>query len=82
MPTGELLVRFTQLGSVFPFFRNHSAFGTANQEPWAFGQPFETLCRQAIELRYRLLPYIYTASRGVESDRCAHRAGAGLRLPG
>jgi alpha-glucosidase len=58
---GELLVRFTQLGSVFPFFRNHSAFGTANQEPWAFGQPFEALCRRAIELRYRLLPYIYTA---------------------
>ena len=58
---GELLVRFTQLGSVFPFFRNHSAFGTANQEPWAFGQPFEALCRRAIELRYQLLPYIYTA---------------------
>jgi alpha-glucosidase len=58
---GELLVRFMQLGSVFPFFRNHSAFGTANQEPWAFGQPFESLCRRAIELRYQLLPYIYTA---------------------
>ncbi len=58
--TGELLVRFTQLGAVFPFFRNHSAMETPAQEPWAFGQPFETLCRQAIELRYQLLPYLYT----------------------
>jgi len=59
---GELLVRFTQLGSVFPFFRNHSALETPSQEPWAFGQPFEAMCRAAIELRYRLLPYIYTAT--------------------
>ncbi|HLY32707.1 MAG TPA: TIM-barrel domain-containing protein, partial [Ktedonobacterales bacterium] len=58
--TGELLVRFTQLGSVFPFFRNHSAMETPAQEPWAFGQPFEALCREAIELRYQLLPYLYT----------------------
>ncbi|GAC1449737.1 MAG: glycoside hydrolase family 31 protein [Ktedonobacterales bacterium] len=59
--TGELLVRFTQLGAVLPFFRNHSARRTHPQEPWAFGQPYEALCRQAIELRYRLLPYVYTA---------------------
>jgi alpha-glucosidase len=59
--TGELLVRFTQLGAVLPFFRNHSGRNTHPQEPWAFGQPYEALCRQAIELRYRLLPYLYTA---------------------
>lgn len=59
-PSGELLVRFTQLGAVFPFFRNHSAMGTAAQEPWALGQPFTGFCREAIELRYRLLPYLYT----------------------
>ncbi len=59
--TGELLTRFTQLGSMLPFFRNHSAMRSVPQEPWAFGQPFEAFCRQAIELRYRLLPYLYTA---------------------
>lgn len=58
--TGELLVRFTQLGALFPLFRNHSAVRTHAQEPWAFGHPFEGLCRAAIELRYRLLPYLYT----------------------
>jgi alpha-glucosidase len=58
--TGPLLVRFTQLGAVFPFFRNHSAMDTPSQEPWVFGEPFTTFCREAIELRYRLLPYLYT----------------------
>lgn len=57
---GELLTRFTQLGALMPFFRNHSAIGTANQEPWSFGEPYESACRAAIEVRYRLLPHLYT----------------------
>ncbi|MGD1994812.1 MAG: glycoside hydrolase family 31 protein, partial [Anaerolineae bacterium] len=39
---GELLARWTQVGALSPFFRNHSALGTRDQEPWAFGEPFET----------------------------------------
>ena len=58
--TGPLLARFTQLGALMPFFRNHSDQFSRPQEPWAFGQPFEACCRGAIELRYRLLPYLYT----------------------
>jgi len=58
--SGELLVRFAQLGALLPFCRNHSAKGTAHQEPWAFAEPYETAFRQAIELRYRALPYLYT----------------------
>lgn len=57
---GELLTRWLQLGVLLPFFRVHSAKGTRQQEPWAFGAPFEAIARQSIELRYRLLPYIYT----------------------
>lgn len=56
---GEMLVRFTQLGALLPFCRNHSAKGNPNQEPWAFGEPYESACRFAIEQRYRLLPYLY-----------------------
>jgi len=59
---GELLARWTQLGALTPFFRNHSAAGTRPQEPWAFGEPYESICRRWIELRYELLPYIYTAA--------------------
>jgi alpha-glucosidase len=58
--TPELLVRFTQLGAFLPLNRNHSALGTIRQEPWAFGEPYTALCRQAIERRYQLLPYFVT----------------------
>lgn len=58
--SGELLVRWTQLGAFLPFFRNHSAIGTRRQEPWAFDSEVERLIKEAIELRYSLLPYFYT----------------------
>lgn len=32
-----------------------------DQEPWSFGTDYEDLARAAIELRYALLPFIYTA---------------------
>lgn len=56
---GELLVRWMQLGSLYPLARNHSAKDTTAQEPWAFGPAVEDACRRALELRYRLLPYLY-----------------------
>ncbi|MEM1121313.1 MAG: glycoside hydrolase family 31 protein [Bacteroidota bacterium] len=31
-----------------------------DQEPWAFGKNFTPAARAAIELRYQLLPYVYT----------------------
>lgn len=58
--TPELLVRWTQMGTLLPFCRNHSAIGTIQQEPWAFGEPYTSLCRTAIERRYQLLPYLVT----------------------
>lgn len=58
--TAELLVRWTQLGALLPFCRNHSAMGTTRQEPWAFGEPYTRMCREAIERRYQLLPYLLT----------------------
>ncbi|WP_433945930.1 TIM-barrel domain-containing protein [Paenibacillus sp. SN-8-1] len=58
--SGELLIRWTQLGAFTPFFRNHSAIETRKQEPWTFGEQVEEICRKFIELRYSLLPYMYT----------------------
>ncbi len=60
-PDAELLTRWIQLGAFMPFFRNHTALATGSQEPWVHGEPYEGINRRFIELRYHLLPYIYTA---------------------
>ena len=64
--TPELLCRWTQLGTFSPFFRNHSSMGTRRQEPYRFGEKTEKICRDAIRLRYELLPYIYDLFRECE----------------
>ncbi len=56
----ELLIRWTEMGAFLPLFRNHTAIGTASQEPWAFGEKVEEILKKYIELRYELFPYIYT----------------------
>ncbi|WP_256760014.1 glycoside hydrolase family 31 protein [Cohnella sp. WQ 127256] len=58
--SGELVARWTQMGAFFPFFRNHSVIESRRQEPWMFGEQVEAICREYIELRYRLMPYLYS----------------------
>jgi alpha-glucosidase len=58
--TGELYTRWLQSACLMPFFRTHSNIDTHAQEPWAFGQPYEVINRLTIELRYKLLPYLYS----------------------
>ena len=58
--SAELFVRWVQLSAFLPFFRIHSAKNTRAQEPWAFGNVVEGITRAAIELRYQLLPYLYS----------------------
>jgi alpha-glucosidase len=60
-PSPELAVRWIQCGALTPFCRNHNHFGEPDQYPWSFGPEVEVLYRDAVQLRYRLLPYIYTA---------------------
>ncbi len=72
---GELLARFTEFGVFQPFCRNHTIKGSRRQEPWAFGEPYESVCRKMIQLRQRLLPYLYTLF-----EEC-HRTGAPILRP-
>lgn len=60
-PDGELFTRWIQLGVFSPLMRAHSAGDTPEREPWSFGKKYEDICRTYIELRYKLLPYIYSA---------------------
>jgi alpha-glucosidase len=43
-----------------PFLRSHSVGWAGNKEPWEYGNEYTVINRSTIELRYRLLPYIYT----------------------
>jgi alpha-glucosidase len=59
-PTAELYTRFLEAGVFSPLCRTHTAKGTKDQEPWAYGPEYESINRRYIELRYQLMPYIYT----------------------
>ena len=56
--TEDLLLRWTAFGIFTPLFRNHSAMGTRRQEVYRFEKTDSF--RSLIELRYSLLPYLYS----------------------
>ena len=60
-PTPELFNRFLEAATFFPFMRTHNEFSAPAREPWAFGPVYTNANREMIELRYRLLPQLYTA---------------------
>src|SRR5258708_29556628 len=64
-PPADLLTRWFEVGALNPIYRDHTGKGTANQEPWVHGPQEEAIRRRYAELRYQLLPYIYT---GIEAS--------------
>jgi len=59
-PSGELYARWIQLGVFHPFCRTHSSGDHGEQEPWSFGEEVIDITRKFVNLRYQLLPYLYT----------------------
>jgi alpha-glucosidase len=59
-PSGELFTRWVQLGVFHPFTRVHSSGHHGDQEPWSFDEEVLSITKKFVELRYQLLPYIYT----------------------
>ena len=57
----EMFLRWMQYGALTPFCRNHSMMGNVDQYAWSWGETVLGHVREAIELRYRLLPYLYAA---------------------
>lgn len=65
---GELLACWTWLGVCYPFMRNHAGKRSRRQEPWQFGEPWLSTCREALNFRYQLLPYLYSLSVQAVAD--------------
>ncbi|CAJ1021260.1 Galactose mutarotase-like/Glycosyl hydrolases family 31/Domain of unknown function (DUF5110), putative [Leishmania lindenbergi] len=57
----ELFVRWMQAGVFVPFYRTHSHLETQRREPWTFSVEAQSLVRNALALRYALVPYLYTS---------------------
>jgi alpha-glucosidase len=61
-PSPELYARWMQAGVLYPFMRTHYSHEEIDQqEPWSFGEEVEAISKRYMELRYRLLPTLYTA---------------------
>ena len=64
--TPELYTRWLEAGVFYPYCRTHTELGSRNQEPWSYGERLTEINRRSIELRYRLLPYLYNAYHETE----------------
>lgn len=59
-PTEELYVRWFQAAIFYPFFRGHSNMDTRHREPYVWASDARRRLRDALYLRYALIPYLYT----------------------
>jgi alpha-D-xyloside xylohydrolase len=70
--TPELYVRWAQWGLLCSHSRGH---GTASREPWSQGEQALAIFKGYDELRYRLIPYLYSYAH------LAHRTGLPVLRP-
>jgi alpha-glucosidase (family GH31 glycosyl hydrolase) len=60
----ELYTRWLQYGAFSPIMRTHSTkMGDIKKEIWNYDEPYFDALHDAIKIRYKLVPYIYTMSR-------------------
>ncbi|KAL4064299.1 glycosyl hydrolases family 31-domain-containing protein, partial [Scleroderma yunnanense] len=60
-PDPELLVRWYVVGAFSPFFRAHAHLDSKRREPYLLDDPYKSMVRDTLKLRYSLLPVWYTA---------------------
>lgn len=62
----DILVRWFQFGAFNPIFRIHGY--QSETEPWKYGEKVESAMRKMLNLRYRLMPYIYSEAWQVSKN--------------
>jgi alpha-glucosidase len=61
--SSNLYARWIQTGAFTPYMRSHKQINTKSSEPWTYGEEVLEIARNYINLRYRLLPYLYSVFR-------------------
>ena len=65
----ELFLRWFQFSAFCPMFRVHGSYGlNPGKEFWRFPENTREILRTYLNLRYRLLPYLYSTAWQVTSD--------------
>ncbi|PZX50956.1 glycoside hydrolase family 31 protein [Algoriphagus chordae] len=61
--TQSLYARWMSIAAFSPLFRAHTMINSNDAEPWAFGEEVEEISRTYMNLRYKLLPTLYSSFR-------------------
>jgi alpha-glucosidase (family GH31 glycosyl hydrolase) len=60
----ELFTRWVQFGAFSPILRTHTTKNPdSERRVWAYPEPYSAVLRSTYQLRYALVPYIYTEAR-------------------
>jgi alpha-glucosidase (family GH31 glycosyl hydrolase) len=60
----ELYTRWVQFGAFSPILRTHTTKNPESERRiWAYPEPYSSILRSTYQLRYALVPYIYTEAR-------------------
>jgi alpha-glucosidase (family GH31 glycosyl hydrolase) len=63
----EQYIRWMQMGAFTPIYRVHGD-NNMHKQPWLFGTQAEVSSRIVMNLRYRLMPYLYSAYHQLYQD--------------
>ena len=77
----ELCARWIEVGAFYPFSRDHNTLGAAPQELYVWPTVAEA-SRNALGLRYQLLPYMYTAFSDAHFNGATVARALWMNFPG